>query len=78
MNLDVKGKAMLRNNFGGDPLNASLLVKLSEIDKEDKTNVIKLVHTIDSKQAKTAVSDAGIVIGNEKSKNFVPNSSETI
>jgi hypothetical protein len=76
VNLDVKGKAMLRNNFGGDPLNASLLVKLSEIDKEDKTNVIKLVHTIDSKQAKTAVSDAGIVIGNEKSKNFVPNSTE--
>jgi hypothetical protein len=78
VNADVKGKAILRNNFGGDPLNASLLVKLSEIDKEDKTNVVKLVHTIDAKQAKTAISEAGIIVGNEKSKKFIPNSTEPI
>ncbi|MFN5793171.1 MAG: hypothetical protein ACK455_00110 [Bacteroidota bacterium] len=49
-----------------------------EINKEDKTSVIKLVHTIDARQAKTAVLDAGIIIGNEKSKNFVPNSTEPV
>ena len=76
VNVDVKGKAILRNNFGGEPLNASLLVKLSEIDKEDNTSVIKLVHTVDAKQSKTAVSEAGIIVGNEKSKKFIPNSSE--
>jgi hypothetical protein len=78
VNVDVKGKAMLRNNFGGDPLNASLLVKLSEIDKEDNTSVIKLVHTVDAKQSKSAIVDGGIVVGNEKSKKFVPNSTEPV
>lgn len=71
LDTEVKGKAKVRNNFGGDPFDASLSIKLTEIDKEDNNSVIKLNHNIDSKQAKEAISDANLIIGNDKSKKYV-------
>lgn len=68
----IDGKAKIRNRFGGEPLDAEVKIKLDEVDTEDQLSVLNLTHVVNPGQAKNAIIEANLTIGDEKAKTSNP------